>query len=257
MPANSPAMPRPTPHSAPVRRSNTLPLELRATSAATVTPFGSTTLAEPMPPLRRSACEPVPAPTLPWRTARVVAAAVARRPNSASGWLPKRPPTPRSNSTAAGTIGTTWWGSGADREPAAALGQPGHHAGRRGEPVGAAARQAHRVDALDDVDRVERVGLTRPGPAAAHVDAADRSRRRQDHGRAGEPAAAGALVVADRHAGDIGEVVVRTRRHDGGHRCTGSRKRSAAATYTLACSTRSATSTNSSAWWAIHLPPGP
>ena len=50
--------------------------------------------------------------------------------------------------------------------------EPAHHALRRVEAEGAAARQADGVDDLDDVDRVEQVGLARAGRAAAHVDAA-------------------------------------------------------------------------------------
>ncbi len=64
-------------------------------------------LAVPTPPWRPPARAPVPAPTAPHRRWRTRAAAIARRPNSASGRWSNRPPRPRSKTTAAGTTGTT------------------------------------------------------------------------------------------------------------------------------------------------------
>ncbi len=46
-----------------------------------------------------------------------------------------------------------------------------------------------------------------PGAAAPDVHRADRPGRRQHHRRAGQPAAAGSLVVADPDSGDVGDVV--------------------------------------------------
>ena len=100
-------------------------------------------------------------------------------------------------------------GIGPDLEPAVAGGQPAHHAVGGSEAVGAAPGEAHGVDVVDEVDRVEQLGLASAGGAATEVDAADRSWRRQHDRRAGQPAAPASLVVADVDPGDVGEVVVR------------------------------------------------
>ena len=151
-------------------------------------------------------------------------------------------------------------GFGADWIAAVALGQPPRHPVGGGEAVGAAPGEADGVDAIDEVDRVQRLGLPGARSPAADVDAADRPRWWEHDRGAGQPAAPAPLVVADMDAGDVGEVVVRAgqrARREAHRRVPPPRKRRAASTYTLACSTMSATSTNSSAWWAIHLPPGP
>ncbi len=202
---------------------------------------------------------------VPWANRRGRAAAAARSPNVASGVLWNFPPTPRSKSTAAGTMGTTWWGSGSDLEATVAIGEPAHHPVGGGEAVGAAPGEAHGVDRFDEVDRVEQIGLARAGGAASEVDAADRARWRQHHRRAGEPSPSAPLEVADVDACDVGEVVVWPDHCVPGHagrlalprwrslartvavHASPSRKRRAASTYTLACSTMSATSTYSSA----------
>ena len=60
---------------------------------------------------------PVPAPTTPDAGRSAEAAAYARAPNSAVGRCPNVPPRPRSKITAAGTMGTTWPGSGPTGKP--------------------------------------------------------------------------------------------------------------------------------------------
>ena len=97
---------------------------------------------------------------------------------------------------------------GSNRVAAIALGEPAHDAVGGGESVGAAAGEADGVDALDEVDRVEQVGLACAGRAAADVDTSDGAWRREHDRRAGEPAAPAPLVVADADPGDVGEVVV-------------------------------------------------
>ncbi len=63
--------------------------------------------AVPTPPWRPAALAPVPAPTDPHDCPPRRAPATARLPNSAPGRFAKLPPRPRSNTTAAGTTGTT------------------------------------------------------------------------------------------------------------------------------------------------------
>ena len=109
--ANSSPRPCRAASSSPVRSSWGAPKELTATSAATVVPSSRTALAEPTAPFRPPARAPVPAPTEPCRTASADATAKASAPSAAVGALANSPPRPRSNSTAAGTIGTTWPGS--------------------------------------------------------------------------------------------------------------------------------------------------
>ena len=113
------------------------------------------------------------------------------------------------------------------------------------------------MHALDRVARVEQVGLPGARAAAAHVHPTDDAVGSGQHDRrAGQPAVAAPGGVADADAGHVGEGVGRTRA-DSGHAVVPVRKRRAASAYTRAQRTMSATSTNSSAWWAIHLPPGP
>ena len=199
-----------------MRGSVTEPAALTAASAATVPPEGSTALAVPMPPLRPPATAPVPAPVLPWATGAPgpvsAAAAAAARPSAASGRARQSPPRPRSKRAAAGTTGYDLRGVGADPEAAAPLLQPGGDTGRGVKAEGAAAGQHDRLDALDEVARVERVGLPGAGAAAAYVDGRDGTALGcQDDGGAGQAAAAGALGVADPEAEDVGQGVLRPR----------------------------------------------
>ena len=92
-----------------------------------------------------------------------------------------------------------------DREAAALLAQPGLHAGRRVEPEGGAARQHHRVDALDRAVRLEQVGFARARGAAAHVDRRDRWLVEQDGGHPGGET--GIVGVPDADAGHVGDEI--------------------------------------------------
>ena len=83
--------------------------------------------------------------------------------------------------------------------------EPFHRAARCVEPVGAAAGKDDGVDDLDVVGRVEEVRLERPRRAAAHVAAADRPFRREDHGAAGRP-------LRQREVADL-DAVDRRQRH--------------------------------------------
>jgi hypothetical protein len=104
-----------------VAGSTAEPAALTAASAPTVMPEGSTVLAVPIPPFMAPITAPVPAPTLPCATGApggvAAAASTASRPSAASGRARQRPPRPRSNSTAAGTTGTTCAGSFPTRTP--------------------------------------------------------------------------------------------------------------------------------------------
>ena len=94
---------------------------------------------------------------------------------------------------------------GAHRKAAAALAQPGLHAGAGFEPESRAARQGDPVDALDGGGGLQQIGLARAGPAAAHIDAGDR--RLLEHDRGDARAQAVVLRMADQDAGDIGDEV--------------------------------------------------
>ncbi len=97
----------PDAYSSPVLGSTGEPTELTATIAATVVPDGSTTLADPMPPLKPPEDEPVAAPTTPCSTGPSDADAYATLPSLRVGEPLLVPPRPRSNRIAPGTIGTT------------------------------------------------------------------------------------------------------------------------------------------------------
>jgi hypothetical protein len=106
-------------HGDPVAGSIGEPAAFTTASAATVTAVPSrstTTDAIPTPPWSPPARAPVPAPTAP-RPARRRAFRMARSPNSGPGRRPKSPPRPRSKTTAVGTTGTTWPGSGPTGTP--------------------------------------------------------------------------------------------------------------------------------------------
>ena len=74
--------------------------------APTTTPFGSTALAVPMPPLTPPERAPAPAPTLPICTGPLFAARQAFVPNEASGRKLNGAQRPGSKRIADGTIGT-------------------------------------------------------------------------------------------------------------------------------------------------------
>ena len=93
---------------------------------------------------------PVPAPTVPWANFLGRAAAAARSPNEASGRLRKSPADAEVEQHGGGHDRHDVVGFGADLEPAAALGEPPHHPVGGGEPVGAAAGEAHGVDPCDE-----------------------------------------------------------------------------------------------------------
>src|SRR3954464_697229 len=99
----------PSPNDAPFRSplaSYGVPSEFTSTIAPTMMPFGSTTLAVPMPPFTPPATAPVPAPTLPCANGPPAAAAQAARPDAKSGRDAGGPPqVARSDVTAVGTIG--------------------------------------------------------------------------------------------------------------------------------------------------------
>ena len=117
------------------------------------------------------------------------------------------PPRPRSNSTAAGTMGTRSCGLRPDR-PAAAGGRTPPPRPRRPPPARRPCRRrARRRRPRRPVAGVEQVGLAGARPAAAHVDAADRAGRWDDDGDPGEPPGLVTGGVADEHAGDVGDRV--------------------------------------------------
>ena len=117
--------------------------------------------------------------------------------------LRNSPPRPRSKITAAGTTGTTSPEPGSPTsKPTAAVEQPLHHAVDGGQAERGPAGEHQRVDPVDQVARVEQVGLAGARPATAYVDAGHRALgRRQHDGDAAEPAVADALGLADPDAG--------------------------------------------------------
>ena len=88
--------------------SYAVPSEFTDTIAPTMMPFGSTTLAVPMPPLTPPETAPVPAPTLPSATGPLFAATHACTPDVKSGREAGGAlQVARSNEVAVGAIGTT------------------------------------------------------------------------------------------------------------------------------------------------------
>ncbi|MNH40232.1 hypothetical protein D3C79_1015230 [compost metagenome] len=85
--------------------------------------------------------------------------------------------------------------------------QPSHGTRGRVQAPGAAAGEHDGVHLFDQIRGMQQVGFTRAGSGAAHIDAAHRTRARQDHGAArGAPRV---TVVADfnaLHAGDAAGV---------------------------------------------------
>ena len=99
----------------------------------------------------------------------------------------------------------------ADREPEPALFVPAHDSVRRGEAVGASARQADRLNPVDHRGRIEKVGLACSWPAATNVARRHRSAVDADDCGAGTPTSAVPLIVADqdaRHLRDVAEAHV-------------------------------------------------
>lgn len=100
----------------------------------------------------------------------------------------------------------------ADPEAPALVLQPGGDTGRGVKTEGAAAGQHQRLDTLDEVARVQRVGLPGAGAATPYVDGRDRAAHGgQDDGGAGQVPVTDALGVADPEAEDVGEGVLRPR----------------------------------------------
>ena len=147
------------------------------------------------------------APTTPCSTGPSDADAYATLPSLRVGWWWNVPPRPRSKRIAPGTIGTTWPGR-ADR-PAVPVGEQAlDDAVGRGETEEPPPAEHDGVDAVDEVARVEQVGLPRARSPAADVHAADGAAvRGQDHRGPGQPARVAAGRVADLEAGDVGERV--------------------------------------------------
>ncbi len=84
-----------------------------------------------------------------------------------------------------------------------------HHSTCRIKPKGAAARQQHSVDALDEVHRSQQVGLARGGCASTHIDAAHGRCVAQNDGAA--RAALQVRIVSHANARYVGDIVM----HDG------------------------------------------
>ena len=78
-------------------------------------------------------------------------------------------------------------------------------------PFIAATGQADRMHSIDHRHRIQQVGLPGAWAATAHVARRRRATVDPHHGRAGSPAAAASLVVADqdaRYVGDVAEACV-------------------------------------------------
>ncbi|GCB48523.1 hypothetical protein SNL152K_5848 [Streptomyces sp. NL15-2K] len=86
--------------------------------------------------------------------------------------------------------------------------QPGHHPGRRVEPVRAAAGQHDRLDLLHQVARVEGVGLLGTGTSASYVHGGDGATLRGQHDcRTGEPTVPGSRRMSHPHTGNVRQSV--------------------------------------------------
>ena len=112
------------------------------------------------------------------------------------------PPFSRSNSIAAGTIGTR---ASRDLEAAALLAEPRLRAGRGVEAERRAAGKRNGVDALDRHRRIEQRAFARARSAAANVGGRNRGLIEQDDGRAG--AELGIVGMADADAGNVGDEI--------------------------------------------------
>ena len=107
-----------------------------------------------------------------------------------------------------------------DREAQPAGFEPAHHPVGNGQPERAPAGEAHRVNLLDEMARVQRIGLARARPAAADVDTGDRSARDVDDRRPGQPSVADPPGVADEHAVHVGDRPESARRRSLRHRAS-------------------------------------
>ena len=97
---------------------------------------------------------------------------------------------------------------GAHRQADPVVEEPTHHPVGGTETEGATAREHHGVHAVDHVARVEQVGLTGSGAAAAHVDTGHSTAGWSEHHcRSGEPAVTPAARLPDLQPGDIREAV--------------------------------------------------
>ena len=166
----------------------TSPAALTATSAATMRPLGSVMAALPMPPFIAAAH----ARRLADRGARAGADAAfrdgavggrARRLVAAVGGRTDPAVADRQIEDRRGRNNRHV--GGAELEADLLLFEIPHDAGRGVEAERAAAGQDDRVRDLDEVDRVEQIGLARGGRRAAHVHAGRGAGLGQDHRAAG------------------------------------------------------------------------
>ena len=210
--ANSPGNPSRAPCRPPVARSTAEPAAFTAASAATVVPSSRTALAVPIPPLRPPTRAPVPAPTTPCATGPSAAASTAAAPVAAVGRSAGSlagPPRPRSNSTAAGTIGTTAPGTGKPTPAAASRAITPSAAAR---PKALPPLRTTACTRWTVLRGIEQVGLPGARRGAADVHPGDRALGRgEDDGGARQRA--GHARVPDPQAGDVGQGVVRSGAH--------------------------------------------
>ena len=133
---------------------------------------------------------PAPAPTLPSVTGSAVAARAAAYPQSAPGRIAPLP-TCKSYRIAAGTIGTT---PALVEKPTCFSSRYFDDSVRGCQAEGAATGKHDGVNLLDEIRRVEQIGLAGARRAAANVDARNRALLRQDHRAAGRPLREGVSV---------------------------------------------------------------
>ena len=93
----------------------------------------------------------------------------------------------------------------ADSHPESATFEFGHGPVGGGEAVGAPTGQADGMYPVDEIPRIEGVGLTRSGATTAHVDRCDGAIGHADHRRARSPPATATLVMTDEYAVDVGQ----------------------------------------------------
>ena len=108
--------------------------------------------------------------------------------------------------------------SGLAHRPADPVVEQGvHDPVRGGEAEGGPAAEDDRIDPVDEVARVEQVGLTRAGATATHVDPGYRTALGCEHdGDTREPPGLVTGAVADAHTGDVDEGVRRAGGRDEG-----------------------------------------
>ena len=177
-------------------RRTTRPAELTATMAPTTTPFGNTALAVPMPPLVPPERAPAPAPTLPIGHRAVVRGAARVHAERRVGAEVERRAAARIEQDRRrhdrhdGAVG--------HRHADALALQARHHAVGRGQAVGAAAAQHHRVRRADRLLRLQQIGLARARRAAALRDAGGGAAARDDGRGAGHAARCRSLPCSGR-----------------------------------------------------------